>query len=124
MRELPAPRRQVEDSRCCHVGCLHVVGVVEAALTAGAAGTAPSASTSSSTAATTSSSSTAHAAAAAGSVAAGRATGWARRLAVALSCVEASSFVREARWCLVKVCSGWILKEELELRNMKCVSKK
>lgn len=126
VRELPAPRRQVEDGCGCHVGCLHVVGVVEAALTAGAAGTAPSASTSSRTAATTSSSSTAHAAAAAGSVAAGGATGWARRFAVALSCVEAStfSFVREARWRLVKVCSGWILKEDLKLSNVKCVSKK
>lgn len=94
VRELPAPRRQVQDGRGCHVGRLHVVGVVEAALTAGAAGAAPSSpssstSTSSSAAAA---SSTAQAAAAAGSVAAGRAAGRARRLTVALSCGDARTF--------------------------------
>lgn len=76
VRELPAPRRQVQDGRGRHVRRLHVVGVVEAALTAGAAGTASSFS-SSTASSSTASSSTAQAAAAAGSVAAGRTAGWA-----------------------------------------------
>lgn len=83
MRQLPAARGQVEDGRGRHVGRLHVVGVVEAALTAGAAGAAPSTSS-----CTATSSSTAQAAAA-GSVAAGGAAGGARCLAVAFSCGEA-----------------------------------
>lgn len=86
VRELPAPRRQVQDGRGRHVRRLHVVGVVEAALTAGAAGTASSFS-SSTASSSTASSSTAQAAAAAGSVAAGRTAGWAWRLTVALRCL-------------------------------------
>lgn len=91
VRELPAPRRQVQDGRGRHVGRLHVVGVVEAALAAGAAGAAPSSPSpsSTSTSSAAASSSTAQAAAAAGSVAAGRAAGRARRLAVALCCGDA-----------------------------------
>lgn len=83
VRQLPAARGQVEDGRGRHVRRLHVVGVVEAALTAGAAGAAPSTS---SCAASSSSSSSAAQAAAAGSVAAGGAAGGARRLTVAFSC--------------------------------------
>lgn len=89
MRELPAPRRQVEDGRGCHVGRLHVVGVIKAALTAGAASAASSSTTSCSS---TSSSSTAQAAAAAGSIAAGRTAGRARRLTVALGCRDAHTY--------------------------------
>lgn len=84
VRQLPAARRQVEDGRGRHVGRLHVVGVVEAAFTAGAAGAAPSASS------RTASASSAAQAAAAGSVAAGGAAGGARRLAVAFGCGEAA----------------------------------
>lgn len=93
VRELPAPRRQVEDGRGRHVGRLHVVGVVEAALTAGAAGTAPTSSSTSSLS-TAATSSTAQAAAAARSVAAGRAAGRARRLTVALSCEDTHTTCR------------------------------
>lgn len=81
--QLPAARGQVEDGRGRHVGRLHVVGVVETALTAGAAGAAPS------TSSCTATSSSAAQAAAAGSVAAGGAAGGARRLAVAFSCGKA-----------------------------------
>ena len=96
VRELPAPRRQVEDGRGRHVGRLHVVGVVEAALAAGAAGAASSSAPSSSSSSAASSPSTAQAAAAAGSVAAGRAAGRARRLTVALRCGDAHT--RTADW--------------------------
>lgn len=76
-----AARGQVEDGRGRHVGGLHVVTVVEAALAAGAAGTAAPAPSASSRA--PSSTSTAQAAAAAaGSVGAGGAAGRAGVLAV------------------------------------------
>lgn len=87
VRKLPTPGGQVEYCRGRHVRRLHVVAVVEAALAAGAAGAAPSSSSTSSSA-TSTVSSAAQAAAAAGGVAAGGAAGWARRLAVALSCGE------------------------------------
>lgn len=83
MGHLPAARGQVEDGRGRHVGRLHVVAVVEAALAAGAAGAAapaPPASTS------TPSSAAQAAAAAAGGVGAGGAAGRAGGLAVALGC--------------------------------------
>lgn len=100
VRELPAPRRQVQDGRGRHVGRLHVVGVVEAALTAGAAGAAPSSSSSTSAAAA---SPTAQAAAAAGSVAAGGAAGWAGCLAVALRCGDEHTLGwLDSRWCLAQ----------------------
>ncbi len=85
VRELPAPRRQVQDGRGRHVGRLHVVGVVEAALAAGAAGAAAPAPSASSR--SPSSTSTAQAAAAAaGSVGAGGAAGRAGVLAVTFGC--------------------------------------
>lgn len=92
VREFPAPRRQVEDGRGRHVGRLHVVGVIKAALTAGAAGAASSSTPSTTSCSSTSSSSTAQAAAAAGSVAAGRTAGWARRLTVAFGCGDAHTY--------------------------------
>lgn len=92
MRELPAPCRQVKDGRGRHVGRLHVVGVVKATLTAGAAGAASTSTSTASPSSSTSSSSTAQAAAAAGSVAAGRTAGRAGRLTVALSCRGAHKY--------------------------------
>lgn len=101
VRELPAPRRQVQDGRGRHVGRLHVVGVVEAALTAGAAGAAPSSSSPTSSAAAASS--TAQAAAAAGGVAAGGAAGWAGCLAVTLRCGDEHTLGRlDSHWCLAQ----------------------
>lgn len=102
VRELPAPRRQVQDGRGRHVGRLHVVGVVEAALTAGAAGAAPS-SSSSPTSSAAAASSTAQAAAAAGSVAAGGAAGWAGCLAVTLRCGDEHTLGwLDSRWRLAQ----------------------
>lgn len=80
---LPAARGQVEDGGGGHVGGLHVVAVVEAALAAGAAGAAAPASRapSSTTAATAQAAATA-----AGGVGAGGAAGRAGVLAVTLGC--------------------------------------
>ena len=80
---LPAACGQVEDGRGRHVGGLHVVAVVKAALAASAAGAAaPAASRTPPTAATTAQA----AAAAAGSVGAGGAAGRAGVFAVAFGC--------------------------------------
>ena len=76
VRHLSAASGQVEDGRGGHVSSLHVVGVVEAALTTGGAGTTASPSAPSSTAQA--------ATAAAGGVGAGRATCRAGVLTVAL----------------------------------------
>lgn len=85
MGHLSAARGQVEDGRGGHVGSLHVVGVVEAALTTGGAGATASPSAPSATSATSSTSSTAQAAtAAAGGIGAGRAARRAGVLTVAL----------------------------------------
>lgn len=80
---LPAARGQVEDGGGGHVGGLHVVAVVEAALAAGAAGAAAPASRapSSATAATAQAAATA-----AGGVGAGGAAGRAGVLAVTFGC--------------------------------------
>lgn len=82
---LPAARGQVEDGGGGHVGGLHVVAVVEAALAAGAAGAAaPAAASRAPSSATTA---TAQAAAtAAGGVGAGGAAGRAGVLAVTFGC--------------------------------------
>lgn len=82
---LPATRGQVEDGSRRHVGGLHVVTVVKAALAAGTACAAAPAASASSCA--PSSTSTAQAAAAtAGSVGAGGAAGRAGVLAVTFGC--------------------------------------
>lgn len=80
---LPAARGQVEDGGGGHVGGLHVVAVVEAALAAGAAGAAAPASRapSAATAATAQAAATA-----AGGVGAGGAAGRAGVLAVTFGC--------------------------------------
>ena len=113
--ELPAPRRQVQDGCGRHVGRLHVVGVVKAALTAGAAGTAASFTPSPTSPST---SSTAQAAAAAGSVAAGRTAGRAWRLTVALCCRDAHTHTRTGDWLdwcwhLATMSSRWVFTEDL-----------
>lgn len=82
---LPAARGQVEDGRGRHVGGLHVVAVVKAALAAGAAGAAAPAPPASSRAPSAASTAQA-AAAAAGSVGAGGAAGRAGVLAVTFGC--------------------------------------
>lgn len=83
-----AAGRQVKDGSGCHVGSLHVMTVVKAALAAGAAGT--TAPTPSASLSTPSSSSTAQiaaaAAAATGSISAGGTTGWTGVLAVTFGC--------------------------------------
>lgn len=82
---LPAARGQVEDGGGGHVGGLHVVAVVEAALAAGAAGAAAPAAAS--RAPSASAAATAQAAAtAAGGVGAGGAAGRAGVLAVTFGC--------------------------------------
>jgi len=83
---LPAARGQVEDGRGRHVGGLHVVAVVEAALAASAAGAAAPAPPAAFRGPSSSSSAAQAAAAAAGGVGAGGAAGRAGGLAVALGC--------------------------------------
>lgn len=85
MGHLPAAGGQVEDGGGGHVGGLHVVAVVEAALAAGAAGAAAPTTASRAPSAATAATAQA-AAAAAGGVGAGGAAGRAGVLAVTFGC--------------------------------------